>query len=490
LKRTGEKRTPEQRVLDFIREQRLLPPEHPLLVAVSGGADSVCLLNILASLRKELGIDLYVAHLNHRLRGADSDDDAGYVADLAKRLSIPAVIEARDVNDYRTTHHLSLEEAAREVRYSFLAGVAGSLGAERVAVGHTLDDNVETILMHLIRGSGTRGLRGLLPLSRWQSPESSIEIVRPLLPLSRDETAAYCRQNELHPRLDASNLSQEPMRNRIRHRLLPRLSSYNPRITEALLRTAGIAADELAFMDAETARRRQEIVRRDRDTVILDKKAFLDLHPALQRHLLRASIEEMVGDLKDIEAGHIEEMMDALDKPAGKKITLPGGFTFNIEYNRYLLCPDGADLSPFPALEIETTLNIPGKTIIPGWEIEAVVLGDSEGSRKHDDFTACLDMAKSGKKLAVRSRRPGDRFHPLGLDGSKKLNEFMIDARIPQGWRNSIPIVASEEHIVWVVGWRIDERVKVTDATKDFLRLVFKRVPSPSTAPASDGDFP
>ncbi len=470
--------TPEQRVLRFIRDQRLIPRDQKLMVAVSGGPDSVCLLHILSELQKELGIELHVAHLNHQLRGAESEADARYVAELASHLNIPATIEARDVKSYQARHHTSPEEAAREVRYTFLAQAAASVGTERAAVGHTIDDHIETILMHLIRGSGTRGLRGLQPLSRWQSSGTSLTIIRPLLPISREETADYCRQHQLAPRLDASNLSLSPLRNRIRHQFLPQLQSYNPQVAEALLRTARLAFDDLDFIKTEAARLWPEVARKQGNTVILDKKSFTGLPLALKRHLLRTSIEELLGNLKDIEARHIEELIDALDKPAGKKISLPDGLTFTIEYDRYLLGSDSAALSPFPILESESVLNIPGKTSVPGWDIEATITDSTgiwEAGEKTDEFIAYFDLDKAGHKLTVRRRRPGDRFQPLGMSQPKKLNEFMIDARIPQAWRRRIPIVGSPEQILWVVGWRIDERVKVTDNTNQVLCLEFKR---------------
>ena len=470
--------TLEQRVSYFVHEQRLIPREQKLVVAVSGGPDSVCLLHVLVKLQKELDIKLHVAHLNHQLRGAESEADARYVADLAHRLDIPASIERRDVKAYQAQHRVSLEEAAREVRYTFLAKVAESVGAERVAVGHTVDDNVETILMHLIRGSGTRGLKGLQPLSRWQPSGVSLIVIRPLLWLSREETADYCRSHQLSPCLDASNLSLSSLRNRIRHQLLPQLQSYNPQVAEALLRTARIAADDLAFIDKEGAKLWGEVAQKQGSTVILNKKSFFDLPSALKRHLLRASIEELLGNLKDIEARHIEEVIDALDKPAGKKISLPDGLTFTIEYDRYLLGSDSAALSPFPIMESESVLNIPGKTSIPGWDIEATITdstGIKEECEKTNDFTACFDIDRAGNILNVRRRQPGDRFQPLGMSQPKKLNEFMIDARIPQAWRQRIPIVCSPEQILWVVGWRIDERAKVTDKTKQVLRLEFER---------------
>ncbi len=462
-------------MLRFIQEQHLIPGQPKLVVAVSGGPDSVCLLHILVKLQEKLGIKLHVAHLNHQLRGAESEADAQYVADLARQLDIPATIEPRDVKAYQTQQRLSLEEAAREVRYTFLAQVANSIGTDRVAVGHTADDHVETILMHLIRGTGTRGLRGLQPSSQWPSSGSSLTIIRPLLQVSREETNAYCHQHQLMPRIDTSNLSLSPLRNRIRQQLLPLLQSYNPQVTEALLRTAHIAADDLAFLDKEVAHLWGRIAQKQENIITLDKERFLELPSALKRHLLRNCIEKLLGNLKDIETRHLEEIMAALNKSAGKRINLPEGLIFSIEYDKYLLGSDPAALSPFPVLETEFALKIPGETQLPGWHIAATSIAREEMKEADNDFTAYFDLDKVGNKLTVRPRQPGDRFQPLGMSQSKKLNEFMIDSKIPRAWRPRIPIVGSPQHILWVVGWRIDERAKVTKDTKQVLRLEFKR---------------
>ena len=477
-------------MLLFIQEHRLVSSQHCLLVAVSGGPDSVCLLHILTKLQAELDVRLHLAHLNHQLRGTEAEADASYVSQLAQQLGIPATIEQRDVKAYQARQHLSLEEAAREVRYTFLTQVAKSIDADRVAVGHTVDDHIETILMHLIRGTGTRGLRGLQPCSRWQSSGNSLTIIRPLLPLSRQETADYCHHHQLTPRIDASNLSLSPLRNRIRHQLLPMLQSYNPQVAEALLRTGRIAGDDLAFIDKEIGRLWDEIGQEQESTIVLDKERVLKLPPALKRHLLRTAVEKLLGNLKDIEARHIEEIMDALTKPAGKRLSLPGGLIFSIEYNRYLLGPDPAALSPFPILEAEFQLKLPGETRLPGWHIEASIIAPSTVKGKPERalapwetkgiglidnlFTAYFDLNKTGDKLVVRGRQPGDRFQPLGISQPKKLGEFMIDSKIPHAWRQRIPIVCSPLQILWVVGWRIDERVKVTDNTKQILCLKFE----------------
>jgi tRNA(Ile)-lysidine synthase len=203
-----------------------------------------------------------------------------------------------------------------------------------VAVGHTGDDQVETVLMHLVRGSGTRGLVGLRPLNRWQSPGGpAVTVIRPLLGVSRRETEAYCRRHRLAARTDTSNLSLSPLRNRIRLELLPLLREYNPRVAEAVLRTAAIVADDLAFIDAETERFWKKVADMRQNTVVLDRGAFGRLPPVIKRSLLRLSIERLIGGLKDIEARHIEAVMEALDKPAGKQLTLPDGLIFAIEYD-------------------------------------------------------------------------------------------------------------------------------------------------------------
>ncbi|MFA5309206.1 MAG: tRNA lysidine(34) synthetase TilS [Dehalococcoidales bacterium] len=466
----------EQQVLAYIRARKLAASGQTLVVAVSGGPDSVCLLHILAALREELGITLHIAHLNHQLRGKDSVADAAYVAGLAKRLDIPATIASRDVRAYRAQHRLTLEEAAREVRYAFLGEVAANIGAAGIAVGHTADDHIETILMHLLRGSGGRGLRGLLPVSRRQVSGYNLTVIRPLLELSRPDTVAYCRKHRLQPRADKSNFLTQPFRNRVRHKLLPELRKYNLRIREALLRLARATAEDMDFIEGEARRHWIQVVTAMPDSVVMDKKALLALPPALQRQLLRSAIEALLGNLKDIEAVHIENIIAGLHKPAGKVIGLPFGLSFTVEYDRYVLAADAAALCPFPPLEGEITLKVPGRTSFSGWDITADVIPPQEAEVSgNDDFTACLDFARVGSPLTVRRRLPGDRFQPLGLAQPKKLNVFMIDARIPRSWRRRVPVVCGGGRMLWVVGCRIDERARVRPDTEKVLRLEFRR---------------
>ena len=324
----------EIRVLRFIRDNRLVDEGTTLLVAVSGGPDSVFLLHTLFNLKDILRVNLHVAHLDHMLRGLDSKADARYVKRLAARLGLPSTIEARDVKSYRARRRISLEEAAREVRYEFLAEVAESIDAAAIAVGHTRDDNVETILMHLVRGTGTGGLRGLQPAVLLNPSGKTAAIIRPLLELGREETTGYCLEHGLEPRLDQTNRSMSLFRNRIRLELLPRLRRYNPRVDEALLRTAKIVADELAFLEKEASNLWNRVVEERDGEIVLDKQGLAAAPEALKRQLLRMSLEELIGNLKDIETRHIEELLQVLDKPAGTTVSLPRGIVFAVEYDR------------------------------------------------------------------------------------------------------------------------------------------------------------
>jgi tRNA(Ile)-lysidine synthase len=258
------------------------------------------------------------------------------------------------------------------------------------------------------------------------------------------------------------------------------LEGYNPRIAEALLRTAGIAGDDLAFLDGAVAEVWDKIVRRQKKAITLNKKGLLELPSALRRHLLRNAIEGLMGNIKDIEAHHIEEIMAILNKPAGKRLCLPGGLIFAVEYDRYLLSSGEAGLSPFSKLEGEFSLKIPGLTRLPGWQVTVNILNREQWAAEGiagSDLTACFDFAKTGDKLTVRTRRCGDLFQPLGMGQPKKLGEFMIDAKVPQAWRGKIPLVCSPGQILWLVGYRIDERVKVTDKTRQILCLKLEKQP-------------
>lgn len=471
----------KQRVYSSIQDDNLFPPGKPLLIAVSGGPDSVCLLHVLSQIRDDLKLKLYAVHLNHQLRGEEAEADARYVEEMARRLNIPAIIESRNVLSYKNKYRLSPEEAAREVRYTFFAETAARLGTDRVVVGHTQDDHIETILMHIIRGTGTRGVRGLQPVSRWQMGGNIVTVVRPLLAITREETQAYCRANKLEPRSDATNESLAPLRNKVRLQLVPLLREYNPRIAEALLRTAKIADDEIDFIAKLGDIAWAQNAKIKNNAVIINKDGLKGAHPAVRRYLLRQAIEQLVGNLRDVEAHHIENTLAALGKPAGKMIQLPYGLVFVIEYDNFLITADPAALCPFPPFNGEYELKVPGNTTAGNWTVRTEIIERKSigatpinTSAAIGKFTAYLDYGMVKDNLTIRTCRPGDRFQPLGMKSLKKLGIFMIDARIPRAWRSRIPIMCTDEQIIWVSGYRIDERCKVTAKTKRILKVTFR----------------
>jgi tRNA(Ile)-lysidine synthase len=462
-------------VIRTIQTKGLLQKNDTVVIAVSGGADSVCLLHVLIQLKKKPGINLHVAHLNHGLRGHEAREDADYVTGLANKLDIPVTIEKRDVAAYRRQKRCSPEEAAREVRYQFLADVAKSARADVVAVGHTRDDHIETILLHLLRGTGTAGLRGLQFRSTIHTGKEGITLtlIRPLLDISRRETIDYCHAYGLNPRFDASNLSPEFLRNRVRHELIPLLEQYNPSIDIALLRLGTIADADASYIEDEAANAWEEIVAEKPGILYLDREKINTLPFALKRQLFRLALRQLAGNLRDFEAEHIEAMLGFLSKPGGKQLDLPHGIRLFSQYDSLILSAAEQPPCPYPPIEKEVPIAVPGETALPGWLVRAHIT--KSPCYDENAFSACFDLDKTGTALSVRPRKRGDRFQPLGMAKTKKLQDFMVDARIPQSWRKTIPVLTSPAHILWVVGWRIDDRVKVTESTQNVLHLAFER---------------
>ena len=443
-----------------------------LVVAVSGGPDSMALLHALLHLRDRLGLSLRGAHLDHGLRGEAGAADGALVAQAFGDAGVPCAVEKADVAAYRAARRLSMEQAAREVRYSFLARVCREHGADAVALGHTSDDQVETVLMHIVRGSGLTGLRGMKACSSRPVDGAEVRFARPLLGLSRADTEAYCRALGLEPRMDESNRSPEFTRNRIRNELLPVLEELNPGVRDALLRLSTAAARDLAYLDAEADRVWAGAAEVGEGRVALGRRAIRRLAPALRTHVLRRAVGAVKGDLDGIHLRHVDDMSRLLGGPAGRTIDLPGGLRFHVAYDEAVVSRADLDVCPLPRLEGEHAVTVPGETRVGGWVVTARLVdrptddalrlssdGRDEATGSH---VARMSPSALGGGLVLRARRPGDRFHPLGAPGSKKLKDFMVDAKVPAAWRDRVPLVVTPRGIAWVAGWRIAEWCRVT----------------------------
>ena len=447
-----------------------------LVVAVSGGPDSLALLYALGHLRCDLGLRLHGAHLDHGLRGEASRSDAETVASHFRSLGIDSTAEKADVSSFREAHGLSPEEAARDVRYSFLGRVARERDADAVALGHTADDQAETVLMHIIRGSGLGGLRGMAALARRSIGGGDVVLVRPLLGSTREATEAYCRAAGLKPCFDESNLSPDITRNRVRMELLPLLEEYNPEVRDALVRLSRVASRDLSYIERQSDPIWNDVARAEGTGVTLDRAAFLALDAALQGHLLRRAFAALRGDLNNLRQYHVDTMVHLMAGPAGTSLDLPASIRFSVGYGEAVLTSRDQETLPIPPFHGEHRLHVPGETLVPGWRIVATVQEPESAGTSGVDGTiasvaaggstststalfpqgteAYLDEDVLGGHLWVRPRRPGDRFQPSGMTQPKKVQDFMVDSKIPRSWRDHVPLVVSSRGIAWVVGWR------------------------------------
>lgn len=435
------------------------------MVAVSGGPDSVALLHLFCRLREAWGWRLHVAHLDHQLR-PEAEAEARFVWNLARDWGLGISLGREQVRS-RARPGDSLEDVARRVRREFLLRVARVMGAEKVVLGHHADDQAETVLLHLLRGSGTGGLAGMA----WQQGV----FVRPLLEVTRAEIESYCSRHRLPFVRDPSNADPSFWRNRIRGELIPLLQSkFNPRIVEAVGQTAQVLAEEDRYLEEELDRLWPHLlseVRPERVALVRSELAALPL--ALRRRAVRRAFFLLVGRENNfLTYRQVEEVLATLLGQPGKRISLPQGVTAFGEGERLVLsrkppAPFPDDL-PWPPCR---RLPVPGRVQMGGWQIEAEILDREEGAEPGSRWQVDCDWDRLSGPLFLRYWQPGDYFWPRGLGRRKKLQDFFVDAKVPRAQRHRIPLVVCAEGIVWVVGYRPDERWKVTPATSRILRL-------------------
>jgi len=487
-----------RRVRKTIERYDLIQPGDRVVVGVSGGADSVCLLHVLLELSADFGFDIHVAHLNHQIRGEAADEDAIFVRDLAKRWKVPFTIESCDVPALAAKHKMALEEAARRARYAFLGRVATEHNAQSIAVGHNADDQVETILMHWLRGSGLAGLRGMLPSTplaglrlfaedNQRFVSSAIRIIRPLLEVRRADIEAYCDYLNIKPRFDLSNLDTTYFRNRLRHELIPYLETYQPNIREILRRTGQIVMADYALLRDLMERAWTETVRSESaEAITFDLQQWRALPLSTKRSIVREAIHRLRRSLRNINWIHVENAVEALEsKPAGTQVTLPQGLMMTIEYDQFRIADRGymPTTSDIPLLSISPIpLTVPGTTHLPDsvWSVQANLLEIAEYRSEYepnpDRWQAFFDYDTVKEPLSLRTRQPGDQFQPLNMRGHHQtVRDFMINAKIPQAFRDRIPLLVSPQGILWIVGWRPSETAKITDRTKRVLYIAFRR---------------
>ncbi|OQY48831.1 MAG: tRNA lysidine(34) synthetase TilS [Desulfobacteraceae bacterium 4572_87] len=456
-----------RKIEQTVSHYNMLEHGNRVLVAVSGGPDSVVLLDVLDRLKEVFSLELMVAHFDHSLRPQDDEHETRFVASLAASKNLPFMTQKALSSPAKSGK--SLEEEARDWRYAFLDHAKNAHGAHKIALGHTLDDQAETVIMRLLRGSGPTGLSGIPPVRNHH-------IIRPLIDISRREILDYIARRDLRYITDPSNVEKQHLRNRIRLDLLPELKTYQPRIVEILGQTAGIMRDETQWMETEAERWIAEFVEViETEKYLVPLKAFGVLAAALQNQVVRQIIKRVQGGLRRISLRHIDAIKSLLEGRPQATLNLPSGVLVEKSYETLLFTKNRDTLEDrenngfHHILEGLGVFNLePVSCTVTIEEIKAEEVSPKDSP---SPWVACFDADRIEYPLIVRSFLPGDRFVPLGMTGHKKVKDFFMDRKIPFNIRKNLPLLCQGKNPIWVCGLRIDNRFKVHSETKKVVQI-------------------
>lgn len=462
-----------KRVKKTIRENAMIDQGDKVLLCVSGGIDSMALLDVFFSLKDEFDLELGLCHLNHNLRAVESERDQSFVEKAAKDKGLPFFTKTLKEGELKEAG--SLQESAREARYAFFIEAAGEFDAKRIALAHNRDDQSETVLMRILKGCGLKGLRAM--------PAVRAPYIRPFIEVTRAEIEAYAKEHGVEFVEDSSNESTKYLRNRLRIELIPKLEDeYNPKIREALSSLAASAKLDYSFIESEAKGLFSSAKEEAGDLrIVLSRESLTGAHPALSARVFLMAIENLKGDTRGFYSVHTEAFLNLISSTEpGASVDLPGGLRVRREYEQVViesLLEIAVESDVDNAYEAE--LSLPGVTELgkTGSTFTAEILEERPDPKKTPELVALfdLDLLESiDSPLTVRTFRAGDRMTPLGMSGVKKVQDIFVDDKVAKTLRASVPLLICAGEVLWIAGLRQSERAKLTAGTKRTLRIEFR----------------
>lgn len=449
-------------VLNNIRTHKLISKGDQIIAGVSGGLDSMALLMVLYNLKDVLDFNITVCHVNHGVREEASEDQA-FVRDVSEELGLDFYTTNVDMVSYGKEKGITAEEAGRELRFEFFREIIKKVGGGKIAVAHNKNDQAETLLQRLMRGTGLHGLRGMA--------FKSLDIIRPILNISRDEIESYLNEHNIEYVIDKTNLLPIYNRNKVRLELIPYIQEYfNPNIVDTLWRTSQTAHIDSSYLDEVSEKSYDHIVQQeDLDRVILDGNKFIKMHRSIQNRMIRVTILKLIQNIQGVSEHHITALVDMfVEQRTGKQMDLPNGLIGRVRYQDLII--EKKQKLDHPSYEFNL---IVGKNVIEPLDAIIDIKPIDKVQFKPDPYTKYIDFDKIKGKLSLRNRRDGDRITPLGMKGSKKIKDYFIDRKVPREERDGIFLLVDEQNIIWILGYSLSELYKVSEFTKRVLEIKY-----------------
>lgn len=448
-----------------------------VVAAVSGGPDSMALLHLLKTMAADTPFRIVVAHVNHQFRGAESDAEAELVRSVAEQWGLPCEIASLNIPGYMADTGMNAQAAARAKRYQFLKETAYRHGCPYILLGHHAGDQAETVLMRIIRGTGVGGLAGI-PFRR---KEEDLELIRPLLRITKYELLTYCKRNEVPYAVDSSNSDRHYFRNAVRLDVMPVLEKHNPQLQASLVRLADMAGADDDYLEAEAIKIFEEVVTASGEGFRLERRRFRSLHVALQRRLIKLILNYCANPRQTVEFRHIEEIISALspEQPAVVRFDIGDGWLLKREYDEVYIGPSLTETHSYHYIlrepNGEVTIEMTGDQLVFR-RIEGDIPEMPGSSRE-----AYFDEEELTFPLSVRSRIAGDVLQPYGLNGSKKVQDMFVDAKVPRSKRDLHPLVVDGNGtVLWIPGMRRSRHALVTAKTRSALHVTFLGAENPT----------